>query len=191
MQVNHQCRRIHDRCLILIILQAPVARDARFVTRVLDAIVDFELIGYYSRKDCDSGPQEAMEHAVADAGGSRKCRPKFAKYPPLSMAGAVKLTFDCFPRCVIRYGPQAKLCVRSCPGLRLKASDGTAHVDMTLFSKYLQRILRQVQRLADHVAGAAPLDRVQELIVGWSGTTGMPTVTTTPTPFGADMRTNT
>jgi hypothetical protein len=75
--------------------------------------------------------------------------------------------------------------------LTAQASDGTAHVDMTLFSKYLQRILRQVQRLADHLAGAAPLDRVQELIVGWSGTTGMPTVTTTPTPFGADMRTNT
>jgi hypothetical protein len=35
-------RLIHDQCLNLITPQAPVARDARFVTRVLGAIVDLE-----------------------------------------------------------------------------------------------------------------------------------------------------
>ena len=39
---------IHDQCLNLITLQAPVARDARLVTGVLDAIVDLELIGDYA-----------------------------------------------------------------------------------------------------------------------------------------------
>jgi len=46
--IDHQHRLIHDECLTLITLEAPVASDARFVTGVLDAIVDLELIGDYS-----------------------------------------------------------------------------------------------------------------------------------------------
>ncbi len=47
-QTDHQHSLIHDQCLNLITLQAPVARDARLVTGVLDAIVDLELIGDYA-----------------------------------------------------------------------------------------------------------------------------------------------
>src|SRR5271157_625754 len=47
-RTDHQHRLIHDQCLNLITLQAPVARDARLVTGVLDAIVDLELIGDYA-----------------------------------------------------------------------------------------------------------------------------------------------
>src|ERR1700722_6147941 len=47
-QTDHQHRLIHDQCLNLITLQAPVARDARLITGVLDAIVDLELIGDYA-----------------------------------------------------------------------------------------------------------------------------------------------
>jgi len=47
-QTDHQHRLIHDQCLNLITRQAPVARDARLVTGVLDAIVDLELIGDYA-----------------------------------------------------------------------------------------------------------------------------------------------
>jgi phosphate uptake regulator len=44
-KTDDQHRLVHDQCLRLITLQAPVARDARFVTGVLDAIVDL-------RTDC-------------------------------------------------------------------------------------------------------------------------------------------
>jgi phosphate uptake regulator len=47
-QTNHQRWLIHDQCLRVITLQAPVARDARLVTSVLDAIVDFDLIAGYA-----------------------------------------------------------------------------------------------------------------------------------------------
>ena len=47
-QTDHQHRLIHDQCLNIITLQAPVARDARLVTGILDAIVDLELIGDYA-----------------------------------------------------------------------------------------------------------------------------------------------
>jgi phosphate transport system protein len=45
---DRQHHLIHDQCLDIITLQAPVARDARFVAGVLDAIVDLELIGDYA-----------------------------------------------------------------------------------------------------------------------------------------------
>jgi len=47
-KTDHQLRMIRDRCLSLITLQAPVARDARLITGILDAIVDLELIGGYA-----------------------------------------------------------------------------------------------------------------------------------------------
>src|SRR5579872_1488726 len=47
-QTDHQHRLIHDQCLNLITLQAPVASDARLLTGILDAIVDLELIGDYA-----------------------------------------------------------------------------------------------------------------------------------------------
>jgi phosphate transport system protein len=47
-KTDHWHRLIHDQCLNLITLQAPVARDARLVTGILDAIVDLELIGDYA-----------------------------------------------------------------------------------------------------------------------------------------------
>src|SRR6516164_9573841 len=47
-QTDDQHRTIHDQCVNLITLQAPVARDARLVTGILDAIVDLELIGDYA-----------------------------------------------------------------------------------------------------------------------------------------------
>jgi hypothetical protein len=46
-QTDHYHRLIHDQCLNLITLQSPVARDARFLTGVLEAIVDLELIADY------------------------------------------------------------------------------------------------------------------------------------------------
>ncbi len=49
-QTDHQNRMIHEECLSLITLQAPVARDARLVTSILDAIVDLELIADYANE---------------------------------------------------------------------------------------------------------------------------------------------
>ena len=49
-QNDHQNRMIHEECLSLITLQAPVARDARLVTSILDAIVDLELIADYANE---------------------------------------------------------------------------------------------------------------------------------------------
>jgi len=47
-KTDHQMRTIHDECLSLITLQAPVARDCGLITGILDAIVDLELIGDYA-----------------------------------------------------------------------------------------------------------------------------------------------
>ena len=66
-KTDHQLRTIHDQCFSLITLHAPVARDARLITGILDAIVDLELIRRLRIRDCDSQrvdrtPATASDH---------------------------------------------------------------------------------------------------------------------------------
>src|SRR5271166_2107607 len=74
-QTDHQHRMIHDQCLNLITLQAPVAGDARLVTGILEAIVDLELIGDYAYEivtlavSLDRKPPSQILGQIADAVG--------------------------------------------------------------------------------------------------------------------------
>src|ERR1039458_6832799 len=77
-QTDHQHRLIHDQCLNLITLQAPVARDARLITGALDAIVDLELIGDYAYEmvglaSAKQGrPPSQMLNQVAEIAGGQQ-----------------------------------------------------------------------------------------------------------------------
>src|SRR5579871_3987697 len=74
-QTDHQNRMIHEECLSLITLQAPVARDARLVTSILAAIVDLELIADYANEiaalslEMTRRPMSQVIAQVTDAGG--------------------------------------------------------------------------------------------------------------------------
>ena len=84
VEIDSCNKHIYQRCLSLLTLQAPVAGDARLITRILEAIVDLELIG-----DCaddiaelalrmNAKPASAILHDLAEAGkkvgARRKCR---------------------------------------------------------------------------------------------------------------------
>ncbi|AGY59221.1 phosphate signaling complex protein PhoU [Gloeobacter kilaueensis] len=47
-EVDALNRTIYERCLALINLQAPVARDLRYITAILEAIVDLERVSDYA-----------------------------------------------------------------------------------------------------------------------------------------------
>jgi hypothetical protein len=49
VEIDSHNKHIYERCLSLLTLQAPVAGDARLLTRILEAIVDLQLIGDYAR----------------------------------------------------------------------------------------------------------------------------------------------
>jgi len=155
--IDHQHRLIHDECLTLITLEAPVARDARFVTGVLDAIVDLELIGDYSYE------------IVTLASG-------IARHPPSQVLAQIsevaKKVRAALATAIDAWGSED-----SAPGLSLRsqetgiraecgalydklgqltsgAGEGTTYLNLMLISRYLERLLRHVVCAAEQSVGA-------------------------------------
>ncbi|MGA2880679.1 MAG: PhoU domain-containing protein [Bryobacteraceae bacterium] len=164
-QTDHQHRMIHDQCLSLITLQAPVARDARLVTGILDAIVDLELIGDYAYEivtlstsmSASPSSQEAIH--LAEAGGKIK--------DLLSAAIDAWRTENAADRAGFVRSHQAAMRAE-CEALYEKLSkllpgpgDVTAYVNLLLVCKHLERILRHAVCVADQAADAAGTSAVQ------------------------------
>src|SRR5713101_4226080 len=74
VEIDSCNKHIYQRCLSLLTLQAPVAGDARLLTRILEAIVDLELIGDYADDIAElalrmnAKPASAILHDLAEAG---------------------------------------------------------------------------------------------------------------------------
>jgi phosphate transport system protein len=154
-QTDHQHRLIHDQCLNLITLQAPVARDARLVTGVLDAIVDLELIGDYAyeiatlRGSIKSRPpsqtlsqllgvrtriRQALETAIEGWRGGDRSKALSVRPQEAQIRAECRAVFE-------------KLSVlTSAPG------DATTYVDLMLICSHLERILRHAVSVADQAA---------------------------------------
>ncbi len=162
-QTDHQHRLIHDQCLNLITLQAPVARDARLVTGVLDAIVDLELIGDY-----------AYEIVILSSSMSR--RPPSQISNQMSELGARILTSLTTAIESWRTGdrdlalsvrPQEAPIRAECRTLYEKLSqlvaspgEGAVYVDLMLICRHFERILRHAVCVADQAADAAPFGQI-------------------------------
>jgi len=158
-QTDHQHRLIHDQCLSLITLQAPVARDARLVTSILDAIVDLELIGDYAYEivtlsNATSGrpPSQAVSQ-LSEAGG---------KIKKLLSASIDAWRSESSATAVLSLKPQADAIRRECELLYERFSklvpgpgDATIYVNLLLVCKHLERILRHAVCVGDQAAEAA------------------------------------
>jgi phosphate transport system protein len=158
-QTDRQHRLIHGHCLNLITLQAPVARDARLVTGVLDAIVDLELIGDYAfeiitlRSGLHGRPPSQLVGQMSMIGARvQEC---------LSAAIGSWRSLDRAQALSVR--PQESQIRSECKALyeklsRLTASnEGTTYVDLMLICRHLERILRHAVCVADQAAEAVPL----------------------------------
>jgi len=158
-QTDQQHQFIHDQCLNLITLQAPVARDARLVTGVLDAIVDLELIGDYS-------------YEIAALSSAMRRRPPTQVLAQVSEAGAkireaLTIAIDSWRNGAHDQGlsvrPKEPAIRAECEVLYEKLSqltsvpgDAAMYVDLMLVSRHLERILRHAVFVAERAAGAAP-----------------------------------
>jgi phosphate transport system protein len=159
-KTDHQLQIIHDQCLRLITLQAPVARDARFVTGVLDAIVDLELIGDYAWE-------------IVTISGTMEHRPP---HPIMSqISGIGSRTLEILSVAIdgwrseevaegLPVGPQAVAIRVDCQTLygklaQLTSAPGDAmpYVNLMLICRHLERISRHAACVAEQAAGAAPI----------------------------------
>jgi phosphate transport system protein len=158
-RTDHQHRLIHDQCLNLITLQAPVARDARLVTGALDAIVDLELIGDYA-------------YEIVTLSGSMKSRPPSQLLSQVAAAGAkiqeslstaISSWRGLDRALALSVRPQETPIRAECCALYEKLSqltststDAATYVDLMLICRHLERILRHAACIADQAAEASP-----------------------------------
>jgi phosphate transport system protein len=159
-RTDHQHRLIHDQCLNLITLQAPVARDARFVTGVLDAIVDLELIGDY-----------AYEIVTLSASMKRRSPSQISNQMSevgakiqTSLTTAIESWRSADRDQPLSVRPQETAIRAECEILYEKLSqlvsvpgEAMAFVDLMLICRHLERILRHAVCVADQAADAAPI----------------------------------
>ena len=159
-QTDHQHRVIHDRCLDIITLQAPVARDARLITGILDAIVDLELIGDYA-------------YEIVTLISAMRGRPASQVLSQLSVVGAkirecLSVAIDSWRTLdrdrALSVRPQEAPIRAECRSLYEKLSqltsasgDTATYVDLMLICRQMERILRHAACVADQAADAAPL----------------------------------
>jgi phosphate transport system protein len=159
-QTDHQHRVIHDRCLNLITLQAPVARDARLVTGVLDAIVDLELIGDYAYEivtlssEMHGRPPSQVLGQMSAVGGKiqESLAAAIDSWRTLDRDRALSVRPQVAPiraECGSLYDKLSQL--TSAPG------DTSGYVDLMLICRHLERISRHAACVADQAAEAAPV----------------------------------
>jgi phosphate transport system protein len=163
-RTDRQLRMIHDQCLSLITLQAPVARDARLVTGVLDAIVDLELIGDYA-------------YEIVTISGSIEHRPPNPIMAQISEIGSrtreiLSMAIDAWrseeAAQGLSVGPQAAAIRSDCQTLygklaQLTSAPGDAmpYVNLMLICRHHERISRHGACVAEQAAGAAPMRNSQ------------------------------
>jgi phosphate transport system protein len=162
-RTDHQHRLIHDQCLNLITLQAPVAGDARLVTGILDAIVDLELIGDYAYEivtlsaSIDHRPPSQVLAQITEVGA--KIRE--------SLSTAIDSWRNGDRAQALSVRPNEARIRDDCESLYQKLSQlvstpgqGTDYVELMLICKHLERILRHAGSVADQAADAAPMSQV-------------------------------
>src|SRR5262249_14995320 len=148
-QTDHHQRLIRDKCLSVITRRAPVARDARLVTGVLDAIVDLELIGDYA-------------YEIVTLSSGTKPKPPLQILAQISRIGAK--VQQILRAAVENWREVGLLSVRpdetaircECGALYEKLSlltsspgDASPYVDLMLVTRYLDRILRHAACVMD------------------------------------------
>lgn len=159
-QTDHQNRMIHEECLSLITLQAPVARDARLVTSILDAIVDLELIADYANEiaalclDMTRRPMSQILGQISETGA------KIGE-----MLGAAieswrkedrELALSVRPReAAVR--AELQTLYEKLSKLMVTPGDGALYVTLLLIARHLERILKHSVSVAEQAAAAAPL----------------------------------
>jgi phosphate transport system protein len=158
-RTDHQHRLIHDQCLNVIALQSPVARDARMVTGILDAIVDLELIADY-------------EYEIVILSTSMRIRPPSQIITQISEIGARIRDLlstaignwrdsGCAQSSSLRSQETAiraecQVLYEKLSKLLASPGDASPYVNLLLIAKHLDRIGRHAVCVGEQAAAAAP-----------------------------------
>jgi phosphate transport system protein len=157
-QIDAMHRSIHQKCLELVVLEAPVATDARLITGILDSIVDLEQIGDYADSVAELAlglrrvPIPVMD-GLARLGGRVR-----------EMLGAAVESWRTLDRERARLVRASQEIVardyqtlfRQLGDLKAESSDGANTLSLVLIAKYLDRVGRHAVSVAEQAADVAP-----------------------------------
>ena len=158
-EIDSRNKQIYERCLSLLTLQAPVAGDARLLTRILEAIVDLELIGDYA-------------YDIAELALGMNAKPPSASLHDLSEVGSkvqdtLTQALDCWRRLDrdlglslrARQGALKNDCehlIEKLTTLSSASRDSSAYVALILMCKDLERIALHSVNIAEQAAFTVP-----------------------------------
>ncbi len=158
-EIDSRSKHIYDRCLSLLTLQAPVAGDARLLTRILEAIVDLELIGDYAQD-------------IAELALGMSAKPASASLDDLSEAGSkvretLTQALDSWRRLDRSLGPSLRSkqsalkndcerLIEKLTALTSASRDSSAYVALILICKDLERIAVHSVNIAEQAAFTIP-----------------------------------
>ncbi len=158
--INSSNRTIYDRCLRFINLQAPVASDTRYITGILEAIVNIERIGDYAEDLADVAfaiagkplPPFIQDFAVMGSHVQTMVRAALDTWATLDREQglAVRAMDD-----VVDTDYQ-KLFQSLSTLVRQGAGDGSVPLYLVLVCRYLERIADHAVSAAEQAAYAAP-----------------------------------
>ncbi|HUJ21126.1 MAG TPA: phosphate signaling complex protein PhoU [Bryobacteraceae bacterium] len=152
-------KRIYERCLSLLTLQAPVAGDARLLTAILEAIVDLELIGDYADDIAElvlgmnAKPVSAVLSDVADAGKKVQQMLSQAMDSWRHLDRALGLSIRPMQSAV---KDDCERLVEKLTVLASASRDSSPHVGLILICKNLERITVHCVNIAEQAAFTVP-----------------------------------
>jgi phosphate transport system protein len=158
-QIDAMHRSIHQKCLELVVLEAPVASDARLVTGILESIVDLEQIGDYadSIAELSLGLRQLPPPAVTMSLTSLVARVR-------EMLAAALETWRSLDRECARLvrasqeivDREYRLLFQQLGDLTTESPDGANPLSLVLIAKYLDRVGRHALNIAEQAAETAP-----------------------------------
>jgi len=158
-QIDAMHRSIHKRCLELVVLEAPVATDARLITGVLESIVDLEQIGDYA----DHIAELALGFPQIPVPAVKESLTRLGARVRGMLAGALESwrTLDRDSARSVRASQETverdyQVLFRQLGDLMTVPSNGTIPLSLVLVAKYLDRAGRHALNVAEQAAEASP-----------------------------------
>ncbi len=155
-------RSVHDQALAILILQSPVAGDARLITGILESVVDLEQIGDYAYEvsdlavHMDRRPTTQLLSQVVATGEKVREMLETALDSWKHLDRALGLSVQ--PREALLRS-DCHMLMEKLYQLTAAPADAKIHVNLILICKHFERMARHIVSVAEQAASAAPAER--------------------------------
>jgi len=161
-KIDDMNRTVHDEALAILVLQSPVARDARLITGILGSVVDLEQIGDYAYEisdlvfQTDRRPTAQVLSQIVVT-GKKVCEMLASaldawRHLDRTLGLSIRATEESIRN-------DCRTLIEKLYQLSSAPADAQIYVNLILICKHFERMARHIIYVADHAAAAAPVGR--------------------------------